>query len=242
MQYLGSKNRISKELKPIIERYFNVNTTKYIEPFVGGANMIDKIDFDRKIGSDVNPYLIALLQYVQDVNNRLPETITENEYTEVKVNMSQYEDWYVGLVGFCGSYGAKFFGGFANGNDRRDRPSEAIRNLAKQAPHLQGITFNCGDYSVYSNVKEAVIYCDPPYRGTTKYKTDGLNYEAFYEWCVMLAEHNTVLISEYNMPTDRFECVWEREYSVNLDAKREAKSTRIERLYKAIPKSRQEAA
>ena len=44
MQFVGSKNRISKQLAPIIQKYIDDNNiTTYVEPFVGGANMIDKI-------------------------------------------------------------------------------------------------------------------------------------------------------------------------------------------------------
>ena len=59
MQYVGSKNRISKELAPIIQSYINDETVAYIEPFVGGANMIDKIKHHNKIGSDLHKELIA---------------------------------------------------------------------------------------------------------------------------------------------------------------------------------------
>ena len=48
MRYMGSKNRISKYIVPIIQSYINDNTNCYIEPFVGGANMIDKIQCDKK--------------------------------------------------------------------------------------------------------------------------------------------------------------------------------------------------
>lgn len=54
MRYVGSKNRLSKELAPIIQSYITDETVAYIEPFVGGANMIDKINHHNKIGSDVH--------------------------------------------------------------------------------------------------------------------------------------------------------------------------------------------
>ena len=59
MWYMGSKNRLSKYLVPIIESYIDEKTEGYMEPFVGGANMIDKIQCDNKIGSDVDKYVIA---------------------------------------------------------------------------------------------------------------------------------------------------------------------------------------
>ena len=44
MQYMGSKNRFAKELAPIIQSYITSDIKGYLEPFVGGANMIDKIN------------------------------------------------------------------------------------------------------------------------------------------------------------------------------------------------------
>lgn len=146
MKYLGSKNRIAKELTPIIQSYITDDTKFYIEPFVGGANVIDKISFKRKIGSDIHKYLIALLTYAQDLENELPITITEDEYNKVKNNKDDYPDWYVGLVGFCATFSAKWFGGYARAfkADKvtpRDMANEAIRNLEKQRKDLQGIVF-----------------------------------------------------------------------------------------------------
>ena len=43
---MGSKNRLSKYLAPIIQSYITDETKGYLEPFVGGANMID-ISVDR---------------------------------------------------------------------------------------------------------------------------------------------------------------------------------------------------
>ena len=36
MKYVGSKNRIAKDLVPIIQSYINKDTKGYLEPFVGG--------------------------------------------------------------------------------------------------------------------------------------------------------------------------------------------------------------
>jgi site-specific DNA-adenine methylase len=39
MVYIGSKRRIKKYIIPIIESYITPNTTAYIEPMGGGAEM-----------------------------------------------------------------------------------------------------------------------------------------------------------------------------------------------------------
>jgi DNA adenine methylase len=61
MKYVGSKNRLSKQIAPIIQSYIDnmPDCRGYLEPFVGGANMIDKIKCPCKIGNDVHKYLIA---------------------------------------------------------------------------------------------------------------------------------------------------------------------------------------
>ena len=235
MQYMGSKNRISKYISPIIQSYINDNTNCYIEPFVGGANMIDKIQCKKRIGCDLHKQLIELLKYTRDKSDTFPLHISEEEYKQVKNNKNKYEDWYLGLVGFCGSNSAKYFNGYARGKDTRDRPNEAIRNLKKQAPNLKGIEFyNCSFLDLPKDkINNCVIYCDPPYRNTTKYKTEKFPYEEFYQWCGDMSKNNTVLISEYNMPED-FTCIWEKETKVNFDSNRTSKddkNKRIEKLY-----------
>lgn len=227
MNYLGSKRRIAKHLKPIIEKELQ-GKEMYIEPFVGGANMIDKIDFDNKIGSDINEYLIELLIKARDNVEDLPETIPEELYNKVKNNKEGYNKWYVGCIGFCATFGAKWFGGFGRDGDK-DIPAQRIRALKKQAPELKGIDFRRGGYEQYKDVKNAVIYCDIPYRGTTKYK-NGFDHEKFFNFVKGLDKSNTILVSEYNINDEDFEQVWEKEVKVNVDGK--SVSNKNEKLYK----------
>lgn len=240
MKYVGSKNKLSKELAPIIQSYINENTSGYLEPFVGGANMIDKIKHKNRIGCDIHKQLIELLKYAQDLSNVFPKTISEQEYQNVKNNKENYEDWYIGLVGFCATFGAKYFGGYARGfkADKitpRDIPSEGIRNLEKQRKNLQGIKFkNCSFLDIPKHeIKNYVIYCDIPYKGTLKYETDYFPYDKFYEWAKEMAIDNTVLISEYSMP-EGFECIWSKNVKVGIDSNKkenDEKADRVEKLF-----------
>lgn len=54
MWYVGSKNKLSKDLVPIIQSYITSDTKGYLEPFVGGGNVIDKIQCNNKIGCDIH--------------------------------------------------------------------------------------------------------------------------------------------------------------------------------------------
>lgn len=240
MKYVGSKNRLSKELAPIIQNYITDDTVAYIEPFVGGANMIDKIKHHNKIGSDLQKELIALHNYNKNNSNFLPKTISEEEYNRVKNNKEQYEDWYVGLVGFCATFGAKYFGGYARGYKAdgvtpRDHTNEGIRNLQNQSQNIQDITFECKSFLDYNpkEYKNCVFYLDPPYRKTLSYSTGGFPYEEFDKWVIELAKNNTVLISEYEMPEDKFECIWSKDVKVALSGQGDIKNKkRVEKLFK----------
>lgn len=129
MRYMGSKNRFAKELIPIIQSYITEDTKGYLEPFVGGANVIDKIKCTNKIGCDIHKQLIALLNKAKDDVDDIPDVISEETYKEVKNNKESYEDWYIGLVGFCASFGAKYFSGYARDKQgNRNIPKESIKN------------------------------------------------------------------------------------------------------------------
>lgn len=238
MIYIGSKRSISKEIVPIIQDYINTDTKGYLEPFVGGANIIDKVKCKNRLGYDIHKQLIALYLKLQNNLNEIPNTITEEEYKNVRIKKAEYEDWYLGLVGFLGSFGAKYFGGYARHN-KQDKTESiqrgSIKNLKKQYNNLKNVEFKCIDFLDIpkEDFQNWVIYCDIPYKGTTKYKTEKFPYEEFYKWCRDMSVYNTVLISEYNMPKD-FKCIWQKESKVNFDSNRKSnddKNKRIEKLF-----------
>lgn len=133
---MGSKDRHAKELLPIIlkDRLYG---QCYVEPFVGGANMIDKVDGKRN------------------------------------------------------------------------------RNAVKQSPLLQDVNLFWSSYLDLEIPQRSIIYCDPLYEGTTKYKSE-FDHDTFWKWCRdMTGVGHSVFISEYNAPDD-FECVWEKTVNNSL--------------------------
>lgn len=236
MQYMGSKNRFAKELIPIIESYITSDTKGYLEPFVGGANIIDKIKFDKKYGCDLNKYLIELLKHCQETVEDIPDFILREDYMEIKDNKDNYTTWYQGLIGFC-SFGCKFWGGYMSGGEKDitgEKTKSYFNLLRKQAPNLKGIKFkHCPFQDINTNISNYVVYCDPPYSGTTKYKTDPFPYEEYYDWCRKMAKNNIVLCSEYWMPDD-FKCIWSKETRANFASNRDFnddKNKRVEKLF-----------
>ena len=239
MVYQGSKDRIAKYIIPIIQSYIDENNiTVYIEPFCGGANVIDKIICQNKIASDYNEDLIALLKYVQKDNSLsiAPDECTFEHYSDVRKNKNtnKYSKEYIALIGYCASYGGRYFDG-GYGRDSRGGRSiyiERLNNLKEQAPNLNEIHFFCRDYKDYLNfnIENALFYLDPPYKGTKQYSKQNINYDEFYNFCKQLSKNNIVIISEYNMPDD-FECIWQKERKVLQKFDRIIGDTAIEKLF-----------
>lgn len=76
---------------------------------------------------------------------------------------------------------------------------ESLERLERLQSHL--LEFYSTDYQDVPIPDGAVVYCDPPYKGTYKYghdKTQTFDHERFYEWC--LTRNFPVFVSEYQMP------------------------------------------
>lgn len=214
MKYMGSKSRHAKQFLPIILENRKKNQ-HYIEPFVGGANVIQHVD-GLKIGADSNKYLIELLSAA--AAGWLPrDDYTEKEYQFIKQN-KDYDPILTGYFGFALSYGGKWFGGWCRDSaGKRDYVQEAYRNALKQFPLLKDTKFICTDYQNLEIPANSIIYCDPPYNNSTKYDaTNTFNHEEFYDWCrkIHFAGH-TIFISEYSMPSD-FKLIWEKTVNSSL--------------------------
>lgn len=230
MKYMGSKNRIAKHLLPIMlaecEKH---GITKWVEPFVGGANMIDKVpeSFER-VGYDLNDHVIHALIDIRDNAESFPDSVSEDEYKSYKGLPPQSITSWVRIA--C-AYGGIFESKLASDKTGlRDYAQEAKRNALKQSPKIQNVQFICDSYENL-DFTDTIIYCDPPYQGTSGYKTGAFDHEKFFEWCRVQAEKNIVFVSEYNAPDD-FECVWQGEIKTNFASQRKsATHNAVEKLF-----------
>lgn len=235
MIYMGSKGKISKELKVIIDEVRQAGQW-YVEPFCGGCNMMDKMTGNR-IAGDKHKYLIAMHQGVQD-GYPFPQEISKEYYNDVRTSYKtedgRFSDALIGWVGWTSSFNGRFFeGGYSGkGKDGVDYIARGIKNILTQAPLLADVNFVHSRYDELQYPEESVIYCDPPYLGTSPYDKELFDYSAFYDWLKMMKKKgHKVFISEWQMNED-FRCVWEKPTmnTISLTASYAQK----ERLY--IPK------
>lgn len=208
---MGSKAKHAKELLPIILKHRKSNQY-YVEPFVGGCNMIDKVG-GLRIGNDYNFYLIEFFKALQ--NSFVPPNhITLEQYNHIKNNKDE-DPKMTCWAGICCSYGGKWFGGYINDYSRLQkngkRPNhqlESKNQILKQYQRIKNVHFINKSYIDINLKPNCLIYNDPPYAGTTEYK-DKFDHEQFWEWCrEKVREGHLVYTSEYTAPDD-FICIKE---------------------------------
>ena len=104
------------------------------------------------------------------------------------------------------------------------------RNRLLTLQELTGnnIIITCGDYRDLEFESDAVIYADPPYRGTERYGAE-FDSDAFITWAE--EQKPPVYVSEVDY-IDRWDIVWSKQKQ-ELMCKSESKK-RTEILYKVV--------
>lgn len=217
MVYQGSKARIAKYIAPIIQKAINdSHANTFIDAFVGGANLIQHIKCENRIGYDLNPYLIAILNNLDKIPS-IEVPISKELYDTCRAEWRSaqltHPDWYIGAVGYITSFGGRFYdGGYCKDEypsaPGRHEHSGRKNNILKQAPSLEGCQFEVKDFFSLKP-KGAVIYCDPPYNGTKPYPYDHYTKDMFWNKVKELSKDNIVFVSELDASED-FECLWSK--------------------------------
>lgn len=222
MQYLGGKFKIRSQ---VIAYLNSVRFDRpYIEPFVGAAWIVSGMPGER-YASDLSEDLILLWQEIQR-GWIPPEYVSREEYYKSK---NSPPSALRGFIGYGCSYSGKWFGGYAEPNPKN--PHGYARNtknsLARKAPLIAGVTFLHCSYDFWdTSIEDHLIYCDPPYVNTTKYRFD-FDHAKFWNWARTMGKRNTVVVSEYSAPED-IKCVLEIQTKTDM---RGANQARVERLF-----------
>lgn len=217
MVYMGSKTKYAIDIVKILQNIINTNNIiSYYEPFVGGANIIDKIQCDNKTGSDKNKILIALYQQAQSDFSKIPANCTKEEFNRGRDIYrdrleSDIPDYILGAWAFFHSFAAKgFCGSYAEAGRGRDVYKERYNNFKKQLPFLKNINFIHSEYQDLDILDNSLVYCDPPYEGTTLYGyawERKFNWKDYWNWVRELSKRCYVVCSEQKVPDD-FKIIW----------------------------------
>ena len=229
MRYSGGKSRVKKQ----ISGYLNESRQPgqpYWEPFVGPCWVLMGITGDDlTFASDACQPLILMWQRLQR-GWRPPEQVTKTQYAAAR--RGEYDAATTAFVGFGCSWGGMWFAGYARG-EGRNWAKESQASALKKARATQHVHFFAADFlTCYPPAQGCLIYCDPPYAGTTGYKAEGpFDHAAFWERVRWYEAHgHTCVVSEYEAPDD-FGCVLEIPTRTSLTTRNE-KERRTERLFR----------
>jgi DNA adenine methylase len=245
MKYMGGKSKYAKDIIKAIfdcpKVYWEI--TNWVEPFCGACNIIPELpEYMIRYQNDINPYIIGMFMALQK-GWKIPDRIDEECYkickenAKLTFNPSLDELALIGFVGIACSYAGKWYGGYARGNDNKGNSRnyclESKNNLLKQISRIKDfkdIVFSNKNYDeMFIPIQQSIIYCDPPYQGTTGYKNK-FDHNKFWEWCnKKIEEGHKVFVSEYNAPED-WCCIWKKQVNNSL-TKNTGSKKGIEKLF-----------
>lgn len=241
MRYVGGKSKVAARIAETILSSTSERTV-YVEPFVGGGSVLAKLapHFNLALAGDAQPDLILMWQAIQA--GWQPPEITFERYQELRHEAPSAER---GFAGFGGSFGGKWFGGFARGGFNGDKPrnhqaesARAVMRIAKALEESQ-VEFHLRDYRSWTldPTVRHVIYCDPPYADSTiDYDPGAFDTAAFWNQAAQWArEGNDVFVSEYRAP-EGWVSVWSAPKRQSLVIGSGERDIRTEHLWMAAPK------
>jgi DNA adenine methylase len=180
-----------------------------------------------RVANDACEPLIALYRgWLQGW--RPPSSVDETEYRRVK-QCADLTDPLTAFVGFGCSFGGKYFGGYARDlKEGRDFVGTASRRLAVKLSRCVDVHFENCDFETLVIPDGALVYLDPPYRGTTPYGFfKSFDHDRFDAWALALSCRATVVRSEYVCPEP-----WREVASFDVRKSR-FKGRQIEKLFQA---------
>jgi DNA adenine methylase len=222
MRYMGGKHKIGRQIAEVIQAE---NPQHYHEAFCGAFSVGKHIIAPKRTGADICLDLILLLEAIRDGWEPPSEVSPEGYALLAEAEPSALR----GFVGFGCSFYGKFFGGYAR-EGCRDFVGQAKRSMLRLAPLIQGVSFYWEPYWEYAGDAD-VIYCDPPYAGTTNFSSGGFDNNQFWVWASREARRRTVFVSEYAAP-EGWVAVWQKDYTVTMKDKAGKGIKRVESLFR----------
>lgn len=219
MQYCGGKFRVRKQIADIINQY--TKDRPFVSLFCGSCWIESLVEAPLRICNDANYYLIEMWKAFQKgedfYSQYLPE-ITKEQYLYIK---DHKEENYplTALVGFGCSYGGKWFDGYASNKRGNNYFTASINSCLSKIKTMQDVKFVSRDYQMIPLPKDAVVYCDIPYNGTTgNWGVHQFYSSVFWEYIRDISKKHIVFISEYKAPDD-FTCIWEQKVNISMEHK-----------------------
>jgi len=230
VKYISGKYKIGDQIASTIFNIIedlknqNIRFNNYCEPFLGMASVLKNII---PLLGDKYTYCVgdaheALMMMWQDAKKgkrkSFPEYVDRNLYEELK--SQERPSATKGFVGFQNSFrGSYFVGAYFDQTPNNRNKIDEVMEIGRLMNNSDTKLSNC-DYSNYSNLKNSIIYLDPPYGGVHNEFSDEnghikFDYKIFWNWIKnmsRISKNNIIFLSEYNVPEEyinKVSLVWE---------------------------------
>lgn len=214
--YMGNKSRLLDKIHNLLHQLDIPDSDTFVDLFCGGGSVGYSMvsEYHNIIMNDLDSGLINLHKTMRDHPERIllfaKIEPSKEEFNFAKLGMSDY-DTYIRQIYSFSTNGKAYLWGEERLNTpkeelyrQRSEPRERHRHLEDvmlmYGRYEPNITFTNLSYEQVEIPSNAIVYCDPPYKGTAEYNVGEFDSDAFYDWCRSCP--NIVLISEYDMPDD----------------------------------------
>ncbi len=183
LKWLGGKSKQLDRIAPLLHSFGFRN--RLVEPFVGGASVFLRTDFDEYLLVDANPHLIEIYESIQsDVDTFINHTkplfaaaanskpiydAIRSAFNEEPVALNRAA-YFLYMNKFCyrgiSRYSQK--GHFNTPFGHNKLPAFPEREIRAFAHKAERATFLCADFTeAFAAIRPGdVVYCDPPYLNT----------------------------------------------------------------------------
>lgn len=224
--YHGGKQktgfRIAEAITQVCNDY-DFTPLHYCEPFCGMLGVYRHIPSilgtsTQYHAGDTNKSVIMMWEQSKIGWVPTKEGIELHEYDQLKRSPDSAQR---GFAGHQFAFGGQFFNSHKSRCNGREfdivREYETAQKRVKEISNqLQNVQFHHGSYDRFSNLTNALIYCDPPYAKTSCNYMAAFHYPSFLSWCSMMEDKgNVVCISGYNIP-DGYHIIWTKEVAVKV--------------------------
>jgi len=153
--------------------------------------------FSRIIANDAHPDLIRMWYALSREGWIPPKWVSKEEHTRLK--NSRVPSALRGYAGFCCSFGGHFFsthehrlGKRGNGVERSGQDGE-WRSVTRRSKAFRNVELRNIDYEEILIPPASIVYCDPPYIGTTGYSVGEFDHRRFWNTMDQWVERGAIV-------------------------------------------------
>ena len=157
--------------------------------------------------SDLSPRLVALHDAVRQHGVEALPHISKTKYDALRA--LDGNDAISGAAAYLYTWQGKEWGGYIDRRHGRCYAKARLKHLKRlrRSEAYRNATFQCCSIFDYSarDTDDTLIYCDPPYKGTTNYRVNKdrpFDHEAYWAFVRKLSVRNVVFTSECTAPPD----------------------------------------